>query len=82
MNEPLSPERIFVSSMSFDEFFISNNCYIAKSLNVINGKMFQLVIDENQMVVTQRMTLIDFFVGALCMTFILKLNPLFIYMYM
>ena len=42
--------------------------------------MFQLVIDENRMVVTQRMTLIEtFFVGTLCITFILKLNPLFIY---
>jgi len=55
---------------------------MAKGLNVINGKMFQPVIDENQTVVTQRMTLIEtFFVGALCMTFILKLNPLFIHSY-
>jgi len=82
---PLS-ERTLVARTDFRKFnefsldlFIKGllNC---KSLIVINRKMFQLVIDENRMVVTQTLTLIEtFFVGALCKTFILKLHPLFIY---
>jgi len=46
VNEPLSPEQDF---------------YIANSLIVIKRKMFQLAIDENQMVVTPKMTLIETF---------------------
>jgi len=57
-------ERIFVSSMSFRWNFLSKDCYIANSLIVINRKMFQLVIDENRMVVTQKMTLIETFCGG------------------
>jgi len=64
VNEPLSPERIFVSSMSIRwKFFIKGLLY-CKSLIVINRKMFQLVIDENRMVVTQKMTLIETFLGG------------------
>jgi len=44
--------------------------------------MFQLVIDENRMVVTQKMTLIDFCGGTMYNVHIEVESLIYIYMYM
>ena len=46
------------------EYFYKRIVILQKGLIVINRKMFQLVIDENRMVVTQKMTLIETFCGG------------------
>jgi len=48
-----------------------------------NRKMFQLVIDENRMVVNQKMTLIDTFCGGTMYNVHIEVVSLvYIYMYM
>ena len=62
VNEPLSPEPIFLSSMIFHlNFVITDLFYFIFFLILMKGKMFQLVIEENRMVVAPKMTLIETF---------------------
>jgi len=83
VTEPLLPERIFVSSMSF--------CWSFLIKRLLYCKMFDCDQWKNVSACDRRKPDgckpkndfdRDFFVGPLCITFILKLHPLFIYMYM